>query len=352
LIAGGSALLALGLAAAPFPPEAVERLYTNRVYARLQPGLTGATNLLPIAWLDVLILLSAAALLVVWGRALAPRRRQRRWGRLGGALASTITLLSLAYVLFLLVWGLNYRRPPASAGLDFDPGRVSERAVERLAERAVAELNRLHPIAHASPWPADRQLPAHMAPWLEAAQQAMGQPWTAVPGAPKPTLLGPYFRAAAIAGMLNPFGLEVLITPDALPFERPAILAHEWGHLAGYAREADAAFFGWLLCMQGDAQAQYSGWLDLLPRALGALPPPARDHVRAGLAAGPREDYAAIRLRLQRVSPRVLRLAWGSYDRFLKVNRVAEGVASYDRVVVLVAGTRFEEGWRPARRPS
>jgi hypothetical protein len=345
-------LLALALALAPLPAERVERLYTNTFYAALQPPMTRATNLLPVAWLDVLILASASMLLVVWGRALAPRRRTARWRQLGGALARTIAALALVYVVFLLCWGFNYRRPPVSTALDFDAARVTEAAVERLAGRAVAELNRLHPAAHASAWPGDDRLPALLGPLLEATQHRLGQPWAAVPGTPKPTLLGVYFRTAAIAGMTNPFGLEVMIAPDALPFERPAILAHEWGHLAGYAREADAAFFAWLLCMQGDTQAQYSGWLDLLPRTLAALPPESAERVRAALGPGPRQDYAAIRQRLQRASPRVLRVAWGGYDRFLKANRIAEGVASYDRVVTLVVGTRFEEGWRPVRRPS
>jgi hypothetical protein len=345
-------LVAAGLALAPLPSAQVERLYTNSVYATLQPVLTGATNLLPIAWLDVLILSAAATLLVVWGRALAPGRRRHRWRLLGSALAGTVAALALTYVLFLLCWGFNYRRPPASDALDFDPARVTEAAVERLAWQAVAELNRLHPLAHAALWPGDDRLPDILASGFEETQLALGQPWKAVPGRPKPTLLGTYFRLAAIAGMTNPFGLEVMITPEALPFERPAILAHEWGHLAGYAREADAAFFAWLLCMRGDAQVQYSGWLDLLPRALAAVPPERRVRVMADLQQGPREDYAAIALRLRRASPRVLRAAWAGYDRFLKVNRVAEGVASYDRVVALAAGTRFHEGWRPVRRSS
>jgi hypothetical protein len=41
-------------------------------------------------------------------------------------------------------------------------------------------------------------------------------------------------------------------------------------------------------------------------------------------------------------------VAWTLYDRFLKANRVSEGIASYDAVVSLVVGTRFVRPWTPA----
>ena len=41
--------------------------------------------------------------------------------------------------------------------------------------------------------------------------------------------------------MVNPFGLEVLINPDILPIERPYVVAHEWGHIAGWALESEPA---------------------------------------------------------------------------------------------------------------
>jgi hypothetical protein len=43
-------------------------------------------------------------------------------------------------------------------------------------------------------------------------------------------------------------------------------------------------------------------------------------------------------------------MAWGLYDRFLKANRVPEGVASYSGVVTLVLGTRFSPDWIPASK--
>ena len=79
-----------------------------------------------------------------------------------------------------------------------------------------------------------------------AARQDRG----AVPGIPKTSLLGLYFRRAAIDGMTDPLFLEVIVNPDVLPMERPFVVAHEWAHLAGYAAEDEANFVAWLTCTE------------------------------------------------------------------------------------------------------
>ena len=82
-----------------------------------------------------------------------------------------------------------------------------------------------------------------------------------MPGAPKWSLLQPYFRWAAIDGMTDPFLPEVIVNDDLLPMEWPVMVAHEWGHLAGLAHEAEASYFGWRMCQAGNEQTRYSASL-------------------------------------------------------------------------------------------
>ena len=70
--------------------------------------------------------------------------------------------------------------------------------------------------------------------------------------------------------------------------------------------------------------------------------PDALARIDRALAAGPRADLAAISARLAAGQPAIQRASWGAYDQFLKANRVAEGVRSYDEVVTLVLGTRLK----------
>jgi hypothetical protein len=117
------------------------------------------------------------------------------------------------------------------------------------------------------------------------------------------------------------------------------VVAHEWGHLAGFAHEAEAGYFGWRLCQAGDTRAQYSAWLSLYAHVMGAVPSGARSTLMAGLEPGPRRDLRAIAARYQHVVPAVRDAAWLAYDRYLKSNRVPEGIISYDDVLVLILGT-------------
>jgi uncharacterized protein DUF3810 len=181
------------------------------------------------------------------------------------------------------------------------------------------------------------------------AQRMLGAPRIAVTGVPKRSLLTMYFRRAAIDGMTDPFFLEIIVNPDVLPVERPFVLAHEWAHLAGYADESEANFVAWLTCIRGDAVAKYSGWMAAYAHASAALPREDR-RALAPLDPGPRDDLRAIAARYDRSSPIVRHAARDVYDRYLRANRVAEGIASYDAVVRLMLGTNFETGWTPKVR--
>jgi len=138
-----------------------------------------------------------------------------------------------------------------------------------------------------------------------------------------------------------------------LPFEVPAVIAHEWGHLAGFARESDASFFGLVVCLRGGEAARYSAWLEIFLRTLSARDRDDRRAVRARLPDAVRADLQAMAERSERDQVRAVSvMAWRTYDTYLRSQRVESGVRNYGEVVRLLAGTRFDAGWRPALRPA
>jgi hypothetical protein len=127
------------------------------------------------------------------------------------------------------------------------------------------------------------------------------------------------------------------VHPDLLPFERPFVLAHEWGHLAGQADEAEASAVGWLACLNGPPAAAYSASLYLIMEAAAALPPAVRRTAVSGLDPAVRADLLAIADRVQRQQhPAVQDAAQRAYNEFLKANRVEDGTASYGRALTLI----------------
>jgi hypothetical protein len=334
-------VVALICAVAPFPAEMIERLYSGDWYLRIQGVVTTASNTIPIAWLDIAVaclLIAAIELVISRTRLLGPKRAFTR------NLMTAAGAAAWLYLLFLGLWGLNYRRVPLEQKLDYEQSRLTRDAAMAFTNSAGAQVNALYAAAHATAFARDA-LEASFAD----AQIALGATRLAVPGVPKRSLLNYYFRRAAIDGMTDPYFLEIIVNPDVLAFERPFVMAHEWAHLAGYANEAEANFVAWLTCVRGNAPQQYSGWLAAYEQGMAAVPRADRSTIKP-LDDGPRRDLEAIAARYARSSPLVRRTARGVYDEYLKVNRVSEGIASYDAVVRLMIGVRYKEKWTPLPR--
>jgi len=339
-------MIALGAALLPIPAGMVERLYSTGLYLTIQPLLTGASNRTSFALLDLLIVAVAA----IW-IGCAVHDIAASASRIRGALrivVRTILWCAVFYLLFLAIWGLNYRRLRLIDRLAFDGAAATADAARAVGGVAVDRLNALHQQAHAEGWGTTdgaSRVNVGLASAFARAVGDAGIPSSIVVGRPKRTLLDWYFRRAGVDGMTDPFFLETLVASDVLPFERPFLVAHEWSHLAGIADEGEANFVGWLTCRRGSPADQYSGWLFLyqeLARAVGARD---RAVLAASLAAGPREDLRAIRDRFARqISPRVSAAGWRVYDSYLKANRVEAGAESYAEVVRLVLGVRLADG--------
>jgi hypothetical protein len=331
-------LVALAAAIVPAPAAVVERVYSRGLYAWLQPFVTAASSLLPLALLDVALGGLAAAGLIVL---------VRRW-RAGGAvralgrtLVSAVIAAAAVYLWFLVLWGLNYQRIPLEEKLAYDASRVTRAHAEQLAGEAVARVNALSPSSAA---PVDEH--ALRTAFLGVARRLGAHGETRV-ARPKYSLVSWYLRYAAIDGFTNPLFLEIILHPDLLPFERPFVLAHEWAHLAGYADEAEANFVAWLTCVRGTPAAQYSGWLVALQHLAGRLPGDTRRAISAQLSPAVIADLAAASERIGRSSPTVRTAARGAYDAYLRAHRVDEGIASYGAVVRLMLGATLDGEWNP-----
>lgn len=346
---------AIAMALVPMSPTLVERYYSRAAYPALQHLVTTGSNLVPIALLDVLI--AGAVVLVVMGYGRAARApRGQRLRRAGRTTATLVAGGCALYVCFLVCWGLNYRRQPVSAWLEFDEARVTPEAARDLASTAAREMGRFR--AEIPAWLPDRHRELtdsttealHRS--LDDATALLGLPHAVIPGRPKFTSLDLYFTRAGVSGMTDPFFLETMAASNLLPWERPAVLAHEWAHLAGFARESEAAFVSWLICMRADNRAQYSGWMDLFLRTVPSLGRGERQAVMKTLTAAVMADLDAMARRTERDHVRWVSLAaWRTYDSYLRANRVESGVRNYNEVVRLVLGTRFSGDWKPVLRP-
>jgi hypothetical protein len=343
---GGPAivLVAAVAALAPLPAASVERWYSLTIYPRVQAVVTSVTNVVPFALFDLAVAALLAAL-IVW---LVRTLRMCGWRRAAvRAIVPALTLTAVLYLVFLVLWGFNYRRVPLEQKIEFSSARVTKESLLRLGATAVRTLNATYAPAHAT-----TMGEASLEEAFASAQSVFGSRRLARPGVLKRSLLELYFRYAAIDGMTDPYFLEVIVNPDTLPFERPFVILHEWGHLAGYAVEAEANLFAWVACLRGDALARYSGWLTIYEHAAAQLPRADRAALAAQLESGPREDLNLSAARYARSLPVVRTAARDVYDSYLRANRVDKGIQSYDDVVRLILGAGIDDGRAPQVRAS
>jgi uncharacterized protein DUF3810 len=352
-VKSAAALVALAVicAVAPVPPHIVERLYSQGVYTAIQPVLTSVSNLLPVALLDLLILLALAGWFLLARRDLM-RASQEGWAPAVAQIAvRTLAWSAAAYLLFLAAWGFNYRRVRLVDKLEFSADAATGDSARALATRVVEQLNDLYRPAHDIGWASPGTIDPALVDAFNRAVRDTVTDHAIVAGRPKHSLLDWYFRRAAISGMTDPFFLETLVAGDVLPFERPMVVAHEWSHLAGINHEGEANFVAWIACVRSTPSHRYSAWLLLYEEVLPSIGRRDRAALAATLGPGPREDLQAIRDRFDRnVSPRLFAVGWKVYDSYLKANRIESGAASYAEVVRLILGVRFTGEWTPERR--
>lgn len=326
------ALLFVAAIVAVWRPSAafLDATYGDEFYPSAQRAVTTFTNSVPFAAGNVLVVLVFAGTAALW---ISQLRVSRGWDALLRALLRTCALGALMYLWFIVAWGWNYARPSLAANLGYTPATPRQSRLDALEARLATALNRAAVAAHAEQ---DRNAGDGSA--LEAARtqtlHAIGVDPKAVATRPKRWLFDPYFNAVGITGMFFPFTYETYVASDLLWFEYPFTIEHEWGHVAGVARESDANFVASIATLDsGDPIVHYSGLLELY----AALPRGPADRSLSKLVLA---DYDAIRRRNERrIVPVLSRLAWGTYDSYLKSQHVRTGVVNYTEYVRLLFGT-------------
>ncbi|HKY03276.1 MAG TPA: DUF3810 family protein, partial [Blastocatellia bacterium] len=257
-------VLAILLATLPIPPRWIERGYSTAVYPRLQAVFTPITNLFPFALFDLLLVAAAAFGLTIWVYRISRAERGTRLKTAAILFANTVFFAAAAFLLFEALWGLNYMRAPLASKLDFSEERFSPQSLSGLKRVTVERLNLEAAQAHAGGWPGEDEWRDVLRGALDEVIVELGHPGGLKIARPKRSIIDFYMAASGVDGFMNPFGHEVILNAEALPIERPFLLAHEWAHLAGFADESEANFVALLACLRSPQSAlRYSGWLSL-----------------------------------------------------------------------------------------
>lgn len=335
---------ALGVKEVEPSPRWIEAHYSDGVYPGIDRAVRALTGSLPFCLGDLLFAVAVAWLVRYWFVTLRRSRGFRARAALGAALR-TIAVACAIFVWFDFSWAYNYARVPLADKVVVQDSRTDEDSVAAFADRVTDRLSESAGAAHRERID-DAGLGRRLAPTFGATIARLGSRGSFPPPRVKATLFQPMMQLSATTGFTDPWTHEVNLDATAFAYERPAIYAHEWAHLAGFADESEANFISVIACTTShDPLLVYSGWI------LVWFNLPSNVRLTHHMSRIAYDDIMAIRARYVRnVNAQVAGVQHAAYDRYLKSNHVKAGYASYRLFIRWITGAQFDAAGLPRVR--
>jgi uncharacterized protein DUF3810 len=241
--------------------------------------------------------------------------------------------------LFLFTFGLNYQRPLLFELLGYEQRKVEPLELEALGRMLVERINQTYAEAHAgdSSAPQTAEIVKLLNESYDTAHE-LNLPRGEF-ASPKPVYSSEVLTRLGIGGVYFPFTAEPNYNADIPDFQLPFSIAHEMAHQRGVARESEANFVAYVVCINSrDPFVRYSGYrngLGVLSEMYRVEPEKARELARQ-LGAGYREDSRRSAQFWAKASGAAGALSYRMNDLYLRANRVKAGAADYSNSTTLI----------------
>jgi hypothetical protein len=224
--------------------------------------------------------------------------------------------------------------------LGYDQRPATRDELEAMGRAVVSGINRNHAEARAARIP-DRAEIVRLIEESYRRQTELPGANSATYGPPKPVYLSPALSRLGITGIYFPFTGEPNYNREAPDFSLPFTMAHEMAHQRGYARESEANFIAYLICVNSAHPfVRYSGYrhgLGIVAELWKLAPDEARQVYRQ-IGPGPRADLEAEYRFWSRYQGRAQALSYNLNNAYLKANRIRSGTRNYNEAVALMIG--------------
>ncbi|MES2455290.1 MAG: DUF3810 domain-containing protein [Bacteroidota bacterium] len=312
----------------------VERVYSGGLYQLTSVIQRLVSSLFPFAIGDFLYLILILYVLYSLWRVYKRRKILRKTDAVRLPLQAVNFCLVL-YVLFKLLWGLNYSRPQVATQLGISNEKYTTQQLVALGRFYIRKLNSLQNI------PKKNYELKELRQTAKAGYDALAQKhsfFTYKSPAVKPVLFSWFITKIGIEGYYNPLSGEANVNMRLPSTELPFVTCHEIAHQLGVGREDEANLIGYLVASNSPNQNfQYAAAYAVLKNILFEI------RIKS------QEDYDAL---YETINPRTVadfkadRDFWRKYnnqmfgyldvafDQFLKLNNQSKGTDSYQDIVL------------------
>lgn len=320
-------------------------------------------------WVLLAAAIAIIAYLIVSLRAIIKAGRGSRLTTFWRRAIPAVATVAAIWVIFMALQGLNYYRPTFAQLAGYGPALEQARSLPaekhaaRLAELC-QELGRRMDESRAALGPVSDQwlrsrpdisgdglgeFPA-MAQEAKSLVEALNSPYPELFdvdfSTPKPVLASRLLSLVGITGFYFPFTAEANASVDWPRFCVPATLCHELAHRAGFMREDEANYLGYLACVNSeDPLARYSGYTLAYDHAMNTLygqDQAAWARINRQRSAAVAGDRAARSSMAASYRGPLQDLGDAVNDGYLKAQGQSSGTASYGLMVdLLLADPEF-----------
>ena len=254
---------------------------------------------------------------------------------------STTVIIFSAYIIFNLLWGINYNRQGIASQLNIKSGEYDSIELYKINLLLLEKVNSTKDsVIKKKLKIADNTMLFNIAKkaYQSAAEQNGFMKYENA--SIKSSLWGWLGNYLGYSGYYNPFTGEAQVNTTVPVFLRPYIACHEIAHQLGYAKENEANFVGYLAAKKSDNELlQYSAYLDLFMyanRTLYILDSASSIRLRKQLSLPVKKDIKVwrdfIKYHENFLEPVITKL----YGVFLKNNSQPMGIMTYDEVTDLL----------------
>jgi hypothetical protein len=269
---------------------------------------------------------------------------QKRKSNWKDKLWSALSILSVFYFMFHVLWAFNYYREPLFEKMNIQRD-YSDKDLLEFTQKLISKTNAIQfKITHNTnqkvsvPYSQDQLFEMTQDGYKTLAQQYPIFKYE-IPSRKK-SLFSLPLTYMGFGGYLNPFTNESQVNDKLPKYGFPNVICHEMAHQIGYASESECNFIGFLACIKNkDAYVQYSAYTTALRYCLEniILKDEAQFKIlKPSINKGILENYKESETFWAAYDTFIDKGFQIFYDNFLKSNQQKEGIESYSKYVNLL----------------
>ncbi|WP_231729798.1 DUF3810 domain-containing protein [Pedobacter sp. Leaf176] len=317
-------------------PSLVQKYYSTGIYPYISSSLRFISSIVPFAIGDIIYALLIAFALYKIFNFFQNRKSLTKKDRIIVPIQALNFFLAL-YIVFKIVWGLNYSRPSISESLGIGNEKYSVKELVLLGDYFVNKTNNLKI--------KQTKIPAYSIHDLEKTSSnayylmEKKNPLFRYKNPCLKSVLSPWLTSkAGIEGYYAPLTGEANMNMALPGFVKPYVSCHEIAHQLGISYEDEANLLGYLTASNSpDVNYQYAANYEMLRYILFEIrmkSPEDYKILHDKLSASVLDDFKTEKEFWRKYNGDMFGYMDAAFDSFLKLNNQPKGIDSYQDIVI------------------